>query len=740
MIDLGGSPELRQYWDIVVRRKWVVYTVAAALLALAALRTFSLQPLYRATALLEIQRATPDVTAFRDILRTDPTWQGYNAFFETQYRILASRSVARLAAQSLRLDPAAAPVVAPGLVSRVVSTVARALPRFHRASAAPAEPFGPAIDLLLAGVSVHPVHDSQLVEVSFVSPDPGFASRAANAVTDAYIEFSLTNQFDTTEQASDFLSRRVGELRDEVAALEGQLQSYREARRILPGPPGSGLEMKGVTALDDLELQARARRIAAEASWSAARQSDPASLTEVVGNETVGRLQGEINDLEIQRAEMLRTFTAEWPQVQALTRRLEGARQRLAAETQAVAARVVAGAEAKYRASLDEEQRLDALLATQKDSAQRAGRDAIEHATLMAEVERKRAVLNALLQRQSEASVNSQMREMNAGQARVVDRALPPPAPFRPRVPIDLMIGAVVGLLAGLGAAFGVESWDNTLRRPEQVEQALHLPTLARIPTAQPAPGSGPARGPDTDLLSHREPASPLAESFRDLRTALSLSTPGAAPRLLSVTSSRPEEGKSTVAVNLATVLAQAGRSVLLVDSDLRRPRLHRVFGLRHGPGLSAVLCRKATLDESVHATEVAGLSVMTSGAIPPNPAELLDSPSFDELVAEALRRFDAIVFDSAPLLSVTDGAILSAHVDGTILVIESDRTAREEARRAFEKLRRINARVLGVVLNHAPESEAAYRYRYDATSTPQTDASHSPRAAVRRFFQRRAR
>jgi capsular exopolysaccharide synthesis family protein len=737
------TSELRQFWDVLVRRQWVVYTVAGVLLAAAAVRTFTAEPRYRGTALVEIERSSPDVLAFRDILRTDPSWQGFNAFYETQYRILRSRAVARIAAQKMNLASSAPPPASHGVTGRALAGLKRLLPGGRREAPPPAEPLGPWIDLLLAGLSVEPVRDSNLVEVSFVSADPAFAARTANAVVDSYIEFTLTNQFDTTAQASDFLSRRVGELRDEVSRLEERLQGYREARRILPGVTGvENLAIKGVSAVDGLQVQATARRIAAESEWNAARRTDPSSLPDVVHNATVGKLEAEVNDLEIQRAELLRTFKPGWPQVQAVTRRMEGARSRLASETAVIAQRVVAGAEAKYRAALEEEERLATLLDAEKDSAQRVGRDSLEHATLQAEVERKRAVLNALLQRQNEASVSSHMRDMNAGLARVVDRALPARTPFRPRPSLDLLIGLLVGLLAGVGAAFGVESWDNTLRRSEDVERALGLPTLARIPTAEAAEGSGPApAGQEVDLLSHRQPTSILAEAFRDLRTALSLSSAGAAPRLLAVTSTRPEEGKSTVAINLATVIAQSERRVLLVDSDLRRPRIHRTFGLRNATGLSAVLCQSATLEDAIQGTEVPGLSVLTAGPIPPNPAELLDSPCFDELVGSVLERFDTVVFDSAPLLTVADGAILASHAHGTVLVVESDRTTREEARRAKAKLAQVSARVLGVVLNNAVDVDGSYgRYRYQYQSRAAAPAETTRKTRVGRIFQRRAR
>jgi capsular exopolysaccharide synthesis family protein len=739
--------DLRDLWATLVRRRWVIFTVAGLLFAAGATRTFTRQPIYRAASLVEIQRWGPDVLNFKDLLRNDVSWHAYNAFYETQYRILMSRAVARRAAVRLELDRhPLLPRREPGLLQRGLSALRGALPG-GGSTAGLADPMDPYIDLLLGGLTVEPVKDSQLVEVGFVSPDPRFSAQVANAIADAYIEFTLSSHFDTTEEASDFLSRRVGELRDEVEILDGKLQSYREERQILPSSSSEEFTMKGVSDIHSLYLNARANRIEHEARWLASRESDPSSLANVVENPAVGRLQNEVNDLEIRRAELLRRFKPGWPEVEATTRKLEQARERLALQIDAIAKVALAADEAKYRASLGEEQRLEGLLEQQRSAAQRAGRDAIGHDMLQAEAERKRAVLNALLQRQNETAISSQLRDMGSGNARVVDRAFPPRAPFSPRPLIELSLALMIGLFLGIGSAFALEAWDNTLRAPEDVERVLGLPTLARIPAAPGDRPSGPApASADVDLSSHRSPASVLAESFRDLRTALSLSAAGATPRLLALTSTRPGEGKSTIAINLATVLAQSGRKVLLVDSDLRRPRLHRALGVRNGVGLSTVLCGKASLGEAAQATPVPGLSLLPSGPVPPNPAELLDSPSFDALLAEiGDAGYDSAVLDSTPLLTVADGAIVSARAEGTLMVIEADRTTRDEARRALEKIRQGPAKILGVVLNNVVEtasSYARYQYHHEPAEMPADEHSggtreEAPGQPARRFGRR---
>jgi capsular exopolysaccharide synthesis family protein len=738
--------EMRHFLDVLVRRQWVVYTVAGLVVCLACARAFTREPIYRATALLEIQRSGPDVLAFRDVVRTDPTYPGFNAFYETQFRIIQSRAVAQMAAERLAL--AKQPAVSqrpPGLLRRAASALRGLLP--GRKMPAPAGgPLDPYIQMIQSGLDVRPVKDSNLVEVTYSAGEPRLAAYVANTVAEAYIEFTLTSQFDTTQEANDFLTRRVGDLREEVADLERQLQNYRESKQILPTSGSETVATKGLADLETLYNQARARRVERESRWIALRESDAYSLTDVLDNPSVLALQRDVNELEIRRAELLRTFKPGWPEVQALDRKLEGARARLEEE----ARRAMAAEEARYRVAREEELRLAKLLDEQRTVAHQLGRNTTEYATLQAEVERKLAVLNALLQRQNETAISSQLRDINAGNARIVDRAIPPAVPSEPRPAFEMALGLIIGLLLGAGAAFGLESWDNAVRTPEDVEKVLGLPTLARIPAAsvEARDRKGPSHGGSLlDLMSHSSPGSPLAEAFRDLRTALSLSSAGRSQRLLAVTSTRPQEGKSTVALNLGIVLAQGDRKILLVDADLRRPRLHRAFGLRNGTGLTTVLCGKARLGEEIRPTTVRGLSLLSSGPIPPNPAEMLDSAPFGEIL-ESLRAsgWDTVIFDSAPLLTVADGAILASRVEGCLLVVESDATTRDEVHRAKEKLGQVSARLLGVVLNACEEPGGShygrYRYRYEPVGeeAPVDDQASPLWKAPARFLKRRMR
>ncbi len=729
-----GRADLRAYWEVLADRRWVVAIICGAVTLVAAIRTFTREPVYEAHTLLEVQRLAPDVTAFRDMMRSDNAWQGYSAFYETQYQILSSRTIARSAAVALDLPHhplAASP--APGAASRAWRALRALLPsRAASIQGAPADPIEPWIGFVQDGLEIFPVKDSNLIRVGFRSPQPRLAAQAADAVSEAYIDFVVRSQFDTTNRASDFLAGRTQELRGEVEMLETKLQAYREQRAMLPDPEGGNIEVQSVADMQKMAVSAQARRAQAEAELAAARQTPPAALPEVTGNPAIQQIQTELDDMEIRRTELLKTFKPEWPEVAVLTQRIEGASRRLLEQQRAIAASVVEAKEARFRTAQEEERRLGVLLGSQKNAAQRATRDALGFSTLQAEIARKRSVLDSLVQRQNEIAVSSEGRQADIGTARIVDRAIVPLAPVSPRPALEIPLGFMIGLLMGVAAAFAIEAWDNTLHTTEDIARLLELPTLVRIPRAGEDAGDAPAgpapAGAFADLVSHHAPASRTAEAFRDLRTALALSAAGTAPRVVAITSTRPEEGKSTVALNLAAVRAQGGRKILLVDADLRRPRLHRALGVRTSPGLSTLLCGKAEAAEAIVSTAVPGLDLLPSGPVPPNPAELLDSSSFDA-VLNALRaddRYDGVILDAPPILTVTDAVLISARVDGTLLVVESDATTRDDARRAVEKLRQSGARLLGAVLNKA-ESRAADRYGYTHYSSARTAAGGAP-------------
>ncbi len=718
---------LLEYWAILRRRRWAVYLAVATVTTTALLGSFLVTPLYRATVTLQVERQTPDILTFRDLATVDYSWAAYQDFYQTQYKILASDAVARKAVRRTSLT--SHPLFDPAASTLSLRARLGALLPFPRSGVElSAEDL--AVKRLQAGLEVSPVRNSHLILVSWVSPDAELAAKVANAVAEAYVQFNLESHTSVSDQASEFLVAQIDTLKREIAELERRLQGYGEVKGIVTIDDSSNITLKALSDIAERRTEARTVLAQKEAAYRAVADAPAEALPEVLRSELVSRLKADYAKLEADYTEQSRRFKEDWPALKNLRSKLEQARERLALETEEIARKVRAGAEADYRRALAEFRNLDGLLGQQEEAAQRLKRDAVEYANLQSEVQKKRETLNTLIARQNEMAVSTRLKDLDATSSniRVVDPARAPTAPFRPNVRLNVLLGLLLGLGLGVGTAFFLDYLDSTIKTPGELEGVLAVPTLAVIPRHGPVSSHRPrlARreaaalgdGAGVDLVSHHERRAAASEAYRELRTALLLSSAGHPPRTVMVTSAIPEEGKSATALNLAVVLAQLGRRVLIADTDLRRPRLHRVFRVANERGLTTYLSGlEEDLSRLVVATQIRGLDVLPSGPVPPNPSELLDSPIFARCGPRlAEMGYDHLVFDSPPLLSVADPLIIAAAAEATLIVVRAGRTPRESLRVGVEKLVQAGVKPTGVVFNaldfHGHGYYGAYRYR----------------------------
>jgi capsular exopolysaccharide synthesis family protein len=728
-----GGEQLLDYWGILQRRRWVVYLAVATVTLLALVGSFLVTPLYRGTVTLQIERQNPNILTFKDLASLDYSWSAYTDFYQTQYRILQSDAVARRTVEREGLvhhpsfEGALSP---PGLLSRLRSLMPGSAPRTER------DPVEVVSSRVKAQLEISPIRNSHLVQVSWIADDPALAARIANAMADSYIQFNLESTYTTSDQATEFLVNQIGTLKREIAAIEDRLQQYGESKRIVSIDDSSNITLKALSDVAQKCTEAQTALAQKEAAYKAMLAAPPEALPEVLHSDLIARLKQEYVTYEADYSEKSRLFKDEWPGMVTLRSKLDAARERLDLETREIASKVLLTAESEYRKAQAEVQKLDQLLREQEDSAQRLKRDAVEFANLQSEVEKKRETLSALIARQNEMALSTRLKDLDATSSniRVVDRARPPAAPFRPNKRLNLALGLLLGLALGVGMAFFLDYLDNTVQSPQDIEKIAHLPALAVIPHHGPAAAplsrvrrrETDAAGIPVDLVSHRDGRAGAAEAYRELRTAILLSNAGRPPRQIVITSALPGEGKSAAAVNLAVVLAQLGRSVLLVDSDLRRPRLHRVFEIPNGRGLSTYLSGLETdLSALLVGTDVEHLDLCPSGPIPPNPSELLNSSVFAGLSEPLMAAgYDHVIYDSPPALSVADPVIIASVVDAAVLVLRAGQTPRESLRLAAEKFTQAGIRPIGVVLNDMnAESRhyAHYRYygRYYRTEAP---------------------
>ncbi|HXV77643.1 MAG TPA: polysaccharide biosynthesis tyrosine autokinase [Candidatus Polarisedimenticolaceae bacterium] len=741
-------------WRIVVRRRTLVFAAVALSVALTAVVTLLSTPIYQATTTIQIERRGSGVLNYKDVTSVDPSFAGYQDFYQTQYRILQSDAVLRLAARRLDLPnrPDYAGRESPP-IARLVGWVLSALPAPSRSDRArdgeTDDPHDQATSFLRARLSVQPVRGSQLVRVSFLDRDPALARDSANAVAAAYQEFSLQSRYSTTAQASEFLTKQVAELQQEAAAMERRLQALSAEKEILAlRDDTKDISTLALTDLNAKLVESKARLALAGARYDAVRTAPADSMAEVLRSPLINNLRQQYAELERKHRQMSERFRDDWPALRQVTEELTQAAARLELETETIATRVRGVARAERDQAGAEVRLLQARVDEQKQVVQRVSLDAVEIASLQAEIKTKRRFLDELVNRQNQTEVTDRLRDPQASNIRVVDAARAPDYPVRPRKLLNLLASLVAGLVLGAGAALLSDHLDNTVKNEADVRIAAGLPVLGQIrvfeSTLTPSPvGPSPTHWPDQPGLGcHVEPLSVFAEAFKSLRTSLLLAAPDHPPRSILITSAEPGDGKSTVAVNLSTVLTQLGKRVLLVGADLRRPSVHSMLDLPNKRGLSNLLTGTADLRDVVCESAVPRLDVIPSGPIPPTPSELLGSAGMGALIDRLLNDegYDHVVIDSPPAAQVTDAVILSAYAAATVVTARAGATTRDALALTLERLRRARAHLPGIVLNGARVG-GDYRYRlyYGESAGPEHGRGPERLVPRRRASRKRA-
>jgi capsular exopolysaccharide synthesis family protein len=704
---------LLDYWRIVVRRRWIVYASLLVVTVTVALGSLLMRPVYRATTRLQIEPSTPNVLPFQEVLATVPDQR--NDFYQTQYGLIQSRRVARDVIASLRLEQHPDFRVKPGRAGKDAPQAAEIVETRR-------------IDLFLENLKVSPVRNSRLVDIAFSSHDRALAAAIANRVAETYIAFNTRAEYNTTERASTSLTHQVANLQEAIDAKEKELQEYARAHGIVVLSEKQNISLKNLNDMSDSYTRARAGRIEKEARVAALRQAAPADLPEVRENKLIQDLTAKAAELRRREAQLSGKYKGDWPELVRLRREIDETTTRLESERRSIHAQVLGAAESAWLEARNEESYLGRALEEQKRQTQELGLKEIQYNNLKAEIANKRSTLEALVKRQSETSSSAGMNDLVAGNIRIVDVAEVPSRPASPRVLLNLLLSVVAGLSLGVGLAFFFEYLDKSVKTGEDVLEITGAGTLGMIPllaagggrlraVARSAPGAAAgAATPPVELASHEDPQSKIAEAFREMRTALLVSQAGGPPRTLLIASTQPGEGKTMVSLNLAIVLAQLGRRVLLVDADLRKPRLHRILRIDNTRGLSNCLGTAGTPWPEPVPTDIPGVDLIPSGPLPPNPADLLDSSRFTVIQEECLARgYDHIVYDSPPVLAVADPTILAGRVDAVLLVVHAGVTGKDSLRHACQRLAQVKGRLLGSVLNQvdfALQDHYGYSYK----------------------------
>jgi succinoglycan biosynthesis transport protein ExoP len=707
---------LLDYWQVLVKRRWMILGSLVFTLAAAVLVSLRTTPMYQAAGQIMINRQNPNPLGLKESTSTDAVEDfDQTVDLATHVKILESNSLALQVVRKLQFDgkqfkastadasnadPNAALMGSPQITSE------------HQAQL---------VGAFKAGLNVVVIPDTRVVDIRYSSPDPGFAADAVNALINTYIEQTFKTRFESTNQAAEWLTKQLSDLQGKVEVSEQKLVRYQKEHGIV----GTDEKQNIITSkLDELNKEltsAEGDRIQKQALYELTLSGDPETVSTVIQNGFLQSLRGQQSDLRNQVAQATVRLGSAYPKVVELKNRLLQLDDTINTELKRAVSRI----HNDYAAAFGREKMLRRSLEQQKQQANQLSENAIEYNLLKRDADSNRQLYDSLLQKLKEASLSAGLSSTNV---HIVDLARPPQSPFTPDIPRNLGIGFLIGLTTGVALAFVLEVMDNTVRTPQQVEATASLPPLAVIPFAKgllrdsnkgrrPLPSALHKKEDDVvalGVIAYTRPNSEMAEAYRALRTSILLSSPDAAPKVILVTSPVPEDGKTTTSVNSAIVFAREGRRVLLVDADLRRPSVHKVLGIRATAGLTTVLTGNAVPESLIiPSPALPNLFVLPAGPSSPHPSELLGSSRMKYLLAQWCEMFDHVILDLPPVLAVTDAVRLSVEAHAVVLVIRSGHTSKAALRRASALLTQVNAHILGVVVNALDLRSSDHYYSY---------------------------
>lgn len=686
---------VRVFW----RRRWVVLGTLAAVLVGVGIYTARQPKVYSASTNVIIDVTAPRVldNQVPEVMDNNSSSYWYNReYYETQHRVITSRSVSNRVAEKLGLQS--------DLAFLGLTSVADPQKRADAMKAIDA------VGLLQSKIRVAPVKDSRLVQIIVEDGDPARAALLANEVADAYMAENLALKLRVTESASIWLEDRLVDLEQRAKSSELAVYDFKKEKDMLTTSIEDRASMVSARlniyngALSQLRTRIAERKARAE-SMERLRREATGGASDLSWVEGLSMAHSTLIDtLKLhyvaQRSECVELAERYLPDHPRLAACSEKQRAKHADLTRELA-NLVRAAETDLAQAQGEERNLLALFEGTKAEAFEVNKKQIEFDRLKRESDNDRRLYDLVLKRLKDIELSGLLRTSNV---RVLDAARPNLVPIRPMLSRALTLAALVGLLVGLGLALLLDLMDNSIFNQTDVEQRIGVPFLGMVPVI-PEHKEMVRR----DLYIHEHPKSSVAECCRAIRTNLLFMSPEKSFRTLLVTSTSPQEGKSTSVINFGVAMAQSGNRVLLLDTDMRRPRLHKVFQVPNDVGISSLVVGQGKLEDAVKTTEIPGLYVMPCGPIPPNPAELLHTKAFAELLANASRQFDRVILDSPPIHPVADAVVLSTQVDGVVLVFKAGLTSRTLAKRAVRALRDVKARLYGAILNSIDLDDPKY-------------------------------
>jgi len=716
-----GGLKLKDYWLVIVRHKFTIILFMLIALVASAIATSLQTPIYRSSVKLQIDREAARVVNFEGVT---PREAAYSFdFYETQYQLLKSRGLAKRVIEQLGLESSAQ------FKAEEKSSFFRDIKRFlsgdsnnKSGNTETTNSTRGLENLLLANLTVSPIKNSRLVVVSYDSPNPELAAKVVNALAKSFIDTTMERRFENSSYAKNFLSDRIKQVRANLEESERKLVEYAGEREIVDMDSKQGILMQKLEAVNSRLTEVEAERIKAESRFQELKANGADGSDRITDNEVIQSYKERLAELEGEYQNNLQIFKPAYPKMQRLLGQIEELKRKIADESAGVQSSI----RSEYQAAVREQAMLQSRMADIKGQILELQRKSTDYQALKRDVETNRELYDGLLQRIKEVGVAA---GVGANNISIIDKGEVPGAAYKPNLKRNLQIALIIGLMGGIGLAFLFEHLDDTIKSTVDIEKLTELPALGVIPEVR-------LRN-DMDSIALKileEPKSAIAEAYRSCRTSLSFSSPSGSPDVVHITSSMAGEGKTTSAISLALIYVQAGANVLLVDADLRNPSLHNELGLANDSGLTNYLVGGVKASEVIQSGVIEGLYLLTTGPLPPNPAELLGSGRMMDFLGTATEKFDLVIIDGPPVLGLADALILANMASATLVVVDAGVTRAGALKGAVQRLRQARANVLGALLVKYGQGHSGYgydyQYDYNYYSYAVDDAEDQPKLA----------
>ncbi len=673
---------LREFIKTLSRHKMLLASFTLATLLLALIITLLMDPIYRASSTVQIQRNAKKVVNVGNMLNTVES-RSDKDFYETQRQLIQTKTLARRVINQLNLEHTASSV---GIISQFKSMLG-----FQSDTNNPS-----AIETaFLEGLSVTPVSNSQLIQINYESKDPQLAADITNAVTKTFVRMNLERRFDTASYSKEFLTSSLEKTKQNLEKSERLLNEYATKYNIIQTPDGEDSNTHSLKKMAEELVTAGKERIEAESAYLQSKQSSNdknSTSVRILNDPYIQSLKKTVARLEANSQEILKKYSPHSAKAKRIKKQIDEVRSQINIEAYAIKSAL----KSEFSAAQQKENMIRKQLELLKKETLELQGKSIKYNTLLRDVKSNRDLYKDLLAQLKKVSIAGNADNNNIS---IIDKAGVPYKKYKPNFKTNLIFGALLGLLLGMGAAFLREFMDDSVKNPDELERLTGLPVLGMLPALKSLSPRSIA------LQTYHEPKSPLAEAIRSLRTSLRFSTREGASKSTFITSSAAGEGKSSISLNLATAYAQAGNKVLIIDADLRNPTLHKLFKLKNYEGLTNYLAGGGFSSDISQPTMIKNLYTITSGPIPPDPVELLSGQRMGTLLSNASADFDYIIIDGPPVLGLADALVLAGLCDATILAIEAGKTRKVTLMKSLKRLERAHSNIVGLLFTRVDRS-----------------------------------